>query len=165
MGSFVARRVAERHPDRVARLVLIGSALHPVNDVTRAVQATVRTLADPVPEAFAREFQTSTIHVPVPPAFFDRLIAESLKLPARLWRAVLDGLMAFDDTADLARIAAPTLIMWGEQDALFARDEQPRLGTAIPGARLIVYPDTGHCPNWERPDRVAADLVAFMEEA
>jgi pimeloyl-ACP methyl ester carboxylesterase len=128
------------------------------------VQATVRTLADPVPAAFAREFQTGTIHVPVPPDFFDRLIVESLKLPARLWRAVLEGLMAFDDTADLGRIAAPTLILWGEQDALFPRDDQPRLGAAIPGAKLIVYPDTGHCPNWERPERVAADLVAFMEE-
>jgi pimeloyl-ACP methyl ester carboxylesterase len=162
MGSFVARRVAELHPTRVARLVLIGSALRPVNEVTRAVQATVRTLADPVPEAFAREFQASTIHTPVPPAFFDRLIAESLKLPARLWRAVVDGLLAFDDTADLGRIAAPTLIVWGEQDALFPRAEQPRLRAAIPGARLLVYPDTGHSPNWERPDRVAADLVAFL---
>jgi pimeloyl-ACP methyl ester carboxylesterase len=165
MGSFVARRVAERHPERVARLVLIGSALRAVNDVTRGVQATVRTLADPVPAAFAREFQAGTIHVPVPDAFFDRLIAESLKLPARLWRAVVDGLMAFDDTPDLGRIAAPTLILRGEQDALFPRDDQPRLGAAIPGARLIVYPDTGHCPNWERPERVAADLVAFMAAA
>jgi pimeloyl-ACP methyl ester carboxylesterase len=128
------------------------------------VQAAVRTLADPVPAAFALEFQAGTIHVPVPAAFFDRLIAESLKLPARLWRAVVDGLLAFDDTPDLGRIAAPTLILWGEQDALFPRDDQPRLAAAIPGARLIVYPDTGHCPNWERPERVAADLVAFMDE-
>src|SRR5215212_7125868 len=36
MGSFIARRVAETHPERVARLVLIGSAVTPVNDVTLA---------------------------------------------------------------------------------------------------------------------------------
>ena len=29
-------------------------------------------------------------------------------------------------------------------------------------ARLRVYEDTGHCPNWERPEDVAADLDAFL---
>ena len=36
---------------------------------------------------------------------------------------------------------------------------------AIPNARLRVYPDTGHCPNWERPELVAADLIAFIQGA
>jgi non-heme chloroperoxidase len=27
-----------------------------------------------------------------------------------------------------------------------------------------VYPETGHSPNWERPERVAADLDAFMRQ-
>ena len=34
--------------------------------------------------------------------------------------------------------------------------------SAIPDARLVVYADTGHSPNWERPERVAADLEAFV---
>jgi non-heme chloroperoxidase len=33
---------------------------------------------------------------------------------------------------------------------------------AIRGARLTIYPETGHCPNWERPEQVAADLQAFL---
>jgi non-heme chloroperoxidase len=36
--------------------------------------------------------------------------------------------------------------------------------TAIPGARLRIYPETGHCPNWERPAEVVTDLQAFMRE-
>jgi pimeloyl-ACP methyl ester carboxylesterase len=164
LGSFIARRVAETHPKRVARLALIGSAVGPVNGVTLEVQATVRTLSDPVPAGFAREFQASTVHIPLPVEFFDELVTQTLKLPARLWRAVFDGLLAFDDAADLGRISAPTLIMWGERNALFGRDEQPRLAAAIPGARLIVYTDTGPCPNWERPERVATDLGTFMQE-
>jgi pimeloyl-ACP methyl ester carboxylesterase len=35
---------------------------------------------------------------------------------------------------------------------------------ASPGARLEIYPETGHCPNWERPERVVADLEAFMQD-
>jgi non-heme chloroperoxidase len=122
----------------------------------------MRTLPNPVPEPFTRQFQSSTAYVPLPAAFFEQLVAESRKLPARLWREVLDGVIAFDDAADLNRIVAPTLLIWGERDAMFPREEHERLVAAIPDARLVVYPETGHCPNWERPERVAGDLDAFI---
>ena len=88
-----------------------------------------------------------------------------LLLPAaRVWRDGLEGLLGFDDAAELGRIVAPTLLLWGERDGLFARKEQERLAAAIPGARLRVVPETGHSPHLERPDRVAASLDAFMRE-
>jgi non-heme chloroperoxidase len=65
----------------------------------------------------------------------------------------------------LREIDVPTLILWGEQDALFPREEQERLAAAIPGATLKVYPETGHAVHWERPEQVVRDLDAFMEEA
>ncbi len=36
-----------------------------------------------------------------------------------------------------------------------------RLVTAIPGAKLLIYPDAGHALHWEYPDRFAADLQSF----
>ena len=163
-GSFTARGVAETHPERVARLVLIGSAVTPLKQETRELQAAVHTLEDPVPAEFAREFQTSTIHVPLPEAFFERAVAESLKLPAHIWKSALDGLLAVDDAGDLGQITAPTLLIWGERDGFFSREEVEGLAAAIPGARLLVYPETGHAVQWERPERVASDLDAFMRE-
>jgi pimeloyl-ACP methyl ester carboxylesterase len=165
MGTFVALRVAEVRPERVARLVLIGSGWSGDIPVLREVQTALRDLPDPVPAEFAREFQSSTVHAPVPPEFFERIVSESLKLPARLWRAVLDGILAYEDSDRLGRIAARTLVIWGERDALFPRQDQDRLVAAIPGARLTIYTDTGHCPNWERPEKVAADVDAFIQEA
>ena len=164
-GSFVARQVAIAHPERVDRLVLIGTGLSPVNPVTREVQSTLRDLSDPVSAEFARDFQASTAYVPLPESFFEQIVRESLKLPARLWRDVFAGLLAYDDTEQLTRIAAPTLLIWGERDALFPRDDQDRLMAAIRGATLRIYPETGHCPNWERPEQVAADLSAFLRES
>ena len=99
LGSFIARRVAVAFPERVGRLVLIGSGASPLNPVTREVQASLRDLAEPVPTTFVREFQASTAHVPLPVAFFEGIVAESQKAPARVWRGVFDGLLAFDDTA------------------------------------------------------------------
>jgi non-heme chloroperoxidase len=84
MGSFVARCVAMTFPERVGRLVLIGSGWSGSNPVTLEVHASLRDLSDPVPPEFARDFQASTAFAPMPSAFFDRIITESLKLPARL---------------------------------------------------------------------------------
>jgi non-heme chloroperoxidase len=164
-SCLVARHVAETHPERVARLVLLGSpGSLGDNEEELALQTAVRALQDPVPVQFARELQGAAAHVTLPEAFFERLVAESLKLPARVWKSALDGLFAFDDAAALARIAAPTLLIWGEWDRWLPREEEDRLAATIPEARVVVYPATGHSPNWERPERVAADLDAFIRQ-
>ena len=157
--------MAEAHPERVARLVLIGSpGSLGDNEEELELQTAVRGLKDPVPAQFARELQGAAAHVTLPEAFFERLVAESLKLPARVWKSALDGLFAFDDASDLGRIAAPTLLIWGEWDRWLPREEEDQVAARIPGARVMVYPGTGHSPNWERPERVAADLDAFMRQ-
>jgi non-heme chloroperoxidase len=161
-GSFVARRVADAHAGRISALVLIGTGYSPVNTVTRELQAALRDLPNPIPVEFAREFQSSTVHHPVPPEFFERIIEESLKLPPNLWRVIIDRLLEYDDVAQLPNITAPTLLLWGSEDAIFSRVDQDRLLATLPMARLKVYEDTGHCPNWERPALVAADIAAFV---
>jgi pimeloyl-ACP methyl ester carboxylesterase len=161
-GSFVARRVAESYPQRVARLALIGTGWTARNAVTREVQSSIAGLPDPVPLDFAREFQSSTVYLPPDPRFFERMLGESRKLPAPLWREVFDRLLANDDTGRLAAVAAPTVLLWGDHDAIFPREDQDRVVKRIPGARLEVYPETGHCPNWERPGLVADSLSRFL---
>jgi pimeloyl-ACP methyl ester carboxylesterase len=83
-----------------------------------------------------------------------------LKGGRRVWtRAYQDG------PARLGEIDAPTLILWGERDAVLPRGEQELRAAAIPDATLRVYPDTGHLVHWERPEWVARDLEAFIEDA
>jgi pimeloyl-ACP methyl ester carboxylesterase len=159
-GTITARRVAQTRPERVARLVLIGAAL--LDEAPPSLLQAVRALEDPVPTEFVRAFQAGAAHVPLPETFLEGLVSEACKLPARVWVSALEGLFATNDAAELGRIAAPTLLLAGEQDTYFPPEDQARLTAAIPGARLMVYPDTGHAPHWERPERVAADLDAFV---
>jgi pimeloyl-ACP methyl ester carboxylesterase len=163
MGSFIARRIAVKAPERVERLVLIGSAATARNEATRQLLEEVETLADPLKVNFVRAFQTSTIHRSVPADFFERIVAESLKVPARVWKTALTGLLAADDVADLAQIHCPVLVLGGDRDGVFARAEQEYLATCIPGATLKISPDIGHDPQWEAPDDVASDLLAFIQ--
>jgi non-heme chloroperoxidase len=166
MGSAVAQRYAIDHPERVLGLVLVGSVTtwrgHP--DFVELWDSAVSTLEDPVDPGFVREFQESTLAQPVPPEFVDTVVRESLKLPARVWKAaLLEGLLRDDFSAELGRIEAPTLIVWGDRDAL-TENEQESLAAAIAGSRHLVYPGAGHGLHWEEPARFAADLAAFAEE-
>jgi pimeloyl-ACP methyl ester carboxylesterase len=163
-GSFVAREVAIAHPQRVTALVLIGTGFSTSTPVMQSLQAAVRTLPNPIPEPFAREFQASTAYRALPPEFFDRIVVESLKIPAHLWPVMIDRLLQYDATAALGNVRAPTLMLWGDHDALFSRAEQELTLAALADARLKVYEETGHCPNWERPDDVAADIASFMRK-
>jgi pimeloyl-ACP methyl ester carboxylesterase len=163
-GSFVARRFAIAHPDRVRRLALIGTGFTAANAVTTGLRSAISSLPDPVPEAFAREFQSSTAYLPLPDSFFDRIVAESQKLRAPLWRATLEGLLAYDDREQLATLRPQTLLIWGDHDALFSREDQAQLCGVIPRVTFREYAETGHCPNWERPEKTAADLVEFVED-
>ncbi len=168
-GALFAQRVALSYPHRVSRLVLIG-AQTPANEANEAVmglQEEVRALEDPVPPEFVRAFQEGTIHQPVPQEFLDTVVSESLKLPARVWRDYLEGAVLsidHDYVLALGEIDVPTLILWGEQDPLFPREEQERLAAAIPGATLKVYPETGHAVHWDRPEWVIRDLEEFMKD-
>lgn len=160
-GSFVARCMALGHPERVSRLILIGTGWRASNPVTREVRTSLADLRDPIPEEFAREFQAGTAYAPLPAGFFDSIVAESMKMPGRLWRETFNRLLDHDDVESLDRLEVPVLLLWGEHDALFPRVDQDRLAAAIPDATLVVYPHVGHCPNWECPEQVAADIRAF----
>src|SRR5215204_4627416 len=125
-GGLIAQRVALDYPHCVSRLVLIGSPTTLVdNEAVMEAGEKMRALEDPISPEFVREFQMSTIHHPVPEEFLSTALSETLKVPARVWRDYMEGVvLKVDDTARLGEIEAPTLILWGEQDAVLGREEQ-----------------------------------------
>ena len=162
-GSYTAQRFAIKHPERTLGIALIGAfrAFHDKPDLQGLRQA-VAELGDPVDPDFVREFQESTVTQPVPAEFMEAVIAESRKVPARVWRATLRGLLDAEATTEAGTITAPTLILWGDRDALCTRRDQEALVAAISGARLVTFRGTGHAVHWEQPERVATELASFI---
>jgi non-heme chloroperoxidase len=165
MGSIVAQRLAMKHPDRVAGLVLEGAfpGLKGNLAVDTFYREEVVGLQDPIDPAFARGFQESTLAKPVPPEFLDLVAAESCKLPAQAWKAILQDLMADDLGPDLASVKTPTLLLWGDQDAFVGRADQGRLLAGIRGSKLTVFEGVGHAPHWEEPARAAELISVFIQ--
>lgn len=163
-GSFVAQRIALDHADRVSALILVGS--FPAADDNSAVEElwrSVSSMEDPIRRDFAVDFQSSTLAQPIPNALLDVFVGESLKVPARVWKQALRGMMDASHTAILSAIRAPTLIMWGAHDAFFPRSDQDQLLAGIAGAELSLYANAGHAIHWEEPERFAQDVVTFMK--
>lgn len=164
LGSFVAEQVAADDTGRIDRLVLIGAGPAAITnaELLKSLTAAFTALHDPVDYTFARDFQASTIYAPVPPAFFETLVAEALKVPAPAWHGIARAWQRAEDGAVLRRIRVPTLVLWGDHDEIFSRTDQDTIIKAIPDARLVVYGETGHALHWERPERFADDLLRFV---
>ena len=163
MGSFVAQQVALAKPDRVSRLILIGSATG-VGHLPNMVQLRdeVLGLPDPIPVDFIRAFQLSTIHVPVPSDFLEEVIRESRRLSRRVWRAGIEGMHATPVATKLAGVGAPALLIRGDRDSVFPRSELLALVALLSRSTVVEYPETGHAPHWERPERFVRDLETFL---
>jgi pimeloyl-ACP methyl ester carboxylesterase len=165
LGSFVAQQVAADDQGRIAKLVLIGSGPGIIHDPQeRESLATVfGGLQDPIPYTFARDFQASTIYAPVPPTFFETLVNEALKAPAATWHG-LGKSFGSQQAVALDHIKVPTLVFWGSKDNFFKKEDEELLVSKISGAKLVVYPETGHALHWERPERFAHDLTEFSDK-
>ena len=168
MGSAVALRYAIDHHERVLGLVLTGaSAGTRGGEAARKFwDAILESLTDPVDAGLVRRMSESMLAQPVPPAFLETLVRESLKVPAYVWRATFESRWhgEGDYSAEIGRIEAGTLIIWGDQDSRYPRTEQEALAAAIPGSQLVVYAGAGHGPHWEEPERFASDLATFVEK-
>jgi pimeloyl-ACP methyl ester carboxylesterase len=125
------------------------------------VKSVVSGLEDPIDPDFARSFVVGTSSRDVAP----EVLGEILKVPARVWREMFAGLLQYDDLDELGRIAARTMLIWGDADGLVGLSMQEELAARIAGAELIVYPDIGHTPRWEDPSRFASDVAVFVERS
>jgi pimeloyl-ACP methyl ester carboxylesterase len=65
----------------------------------------------------------------------------------------------------LPEIAAPTLIIVGEEDILDFHEIAARFAAEIPGARTVVLPGAGHMANMDAPEAFNRVLLDFLAEA
>jgi len=161
MGSFVAQAIAERAPHRVSTLALVGSGPVARNAVIHELKRAVDALMDPIDHGFVREFQYSTIAQPVPESFMNAAIENSKQMPAAVWRALLDGMIAFEPAKTRPHVR--TAVIGGTLDAVFPVSEQTALAAQFVGARLHLFDDVGHAPHWERPEAFVRELIGFLK--
>src|SRR6202035_1420346 len=175
MGGGVAWQLAVRHPDRIDALILMDAAGVPNEKPPTEVPLAFKILQYPIGRAILRNIDNRPLvdeglktdvydKTLITPAIVDRW-AEFQRAPGH--RAILMGVnfgAQTQATAEmLGTIKVPTLVLHGESDALIEPASAHKFAAAIPGAQLIIYPQVGHLPQIEIPQRSAADVAAFLE--
>ncbi|MBB5956807.1 pimeloyl-ACP methyl ester carboxylesterase [Saccharothrix tamanrassetensis] len=153
MGCAVAVRAALRYPERVSALVLTAGFVR-IDDETRARTEKWRRLLGGDRRELARFIMSVVLGEPFRRAMtpeqedgFLEIVA--LTLPTGVDEQV-DLVQRIDLTADLPRLAVPTLVIGTKHDRLITPASTRALADAIPGARWAEL-DSGHAPALEAP--------------
>lgn len=94
------------------------------------------------------------------PDDFAEMLAFNMVIPPPV-RTLLTG-RPLDFDAALAGIRKPTLVIQGEKDALVLPAASQYTARQVPGAKLILYENSGHSPFYEDADRFNADVAKFV---
>lgn len=157
MGGYVALAFAQRHPARLAALVLADTKAGPDTPEARKARGEAIALVQAKGvEAYLEQNLPRLLAPGASHAVRDDVRSLGRQQPG----SVIAGLEALRDRPDrrgeLAAIRAPTLVIVGAEDALTPPTEARAMADAIPGARLVEIAGAGHLSNLEAP-------AAFMQ--
>jgi pimeloyl-ACP methyl ester carboxylesterase len=168
MGGFVAMRMGARRPDLVRSLILIETSADPepaenvpryrlLSNVTRFLGSGV-VIGKVAPIMLGKTFLAD----PAKAAERQRAFA-TMAGRKGVWRAVNGVIDRAGVHDELSRIAAPTLVMVGEEDVATVPAKAERLHAAIAGSRLVRIPGAGHSSSIEQPEAVTKAIAGFLE--
>lgn len=136
---------------------------HPVfgGFTEEALEELVETLGSNRP-AFAKQFVSDMFASPPSPHLIDEMYAETMKTPTSVATAVVTDLMTTDLRHVVPEITVPTLLLYGEQSKIFPSDVGAWMHEQIPDSELVSFPESGHCPFWEDPERFNEQVSSFV---
>ncbi len=195
LGGAVSVRVAATRPDLVRTLTLISPAMPfmeawrsaqgrfvPMLLIPRVERLAARRLAaisgeelarqvidicwgdpDSVPEQRRAEAVEEANRRLSVPWYADAYVRTFRGLVTSFLRSYLPGSGSLWRLA--ARVAAPTLVIWGRLDRLVDVNLAPRVAGTIPDSRLLIIDEVGHVAQMERPDLVARAVLGLIDRA
>src|SRR3954452_18056139 len=170
LGSLVAQEVALRHPDRVQALVLSASSAGGFAAYKPSASSFAQTFlvrAGPmgpeeaawaaVPYTYGEK--TRRLHPERIVADISHRVSSPPKPLAYLHQAA--AVATHDAYERLNRMAAPTLVVHGEQDVFVPPANALVLAERIPGAQLRLWPDAGHMYTIDEP-QADREIARFL---
>ena len=170
IGGRIAWTFAARHPERLDKLVLVapdgfaspgfeyGAAAEvPVSMQLMRVVMPKPLLRMSLEPAYANP---SVLTDALVTRYHDLMLAPGSRnaLLARMEQTRL-----IDPRPLLRGIQAPTLLLWGEQDAMIPYANSSDYLACLPRARLVSFAGVGHLPHEEAPERSLAALLEFLD--
>jgi 3-oxoadipate enol-lactonase len=170
MGGFIALELALSYPQMVEKLVLVVTSAGGPGHISPSRD--IMALMTPIPGYEIGDAARKVCTAVSAPGFaqshpeeFDIFveIARYRPMSEAAYFRQLAACRGHDVSQQVHQITAPTLVIHGDVDPLVPLENGLHLARTIPGARLIVYPQTGHIPEVERAEEFNRDILAFLE--
>lgn len=203
MGSMIAQEVALDRPDHVDRIILIATT----NNLTDNAVVRDYVFNEPVMGAWKKALDAKGMTSPeavwnatprdadpnaddwilknwdVDPVadqnFVKSIVPETAVVKMGTWIGATGALLDYDNTARLASLSVPTLVLWGSQDAIFYKTpDQDGIIAALKSSKasfvwkqygVVPLPQSGyqegeigHNVQWDAPKQVADDILSFI---
>jgi pimeloyl-ACP methyl ester carboxylesterase len=172
-GGLVAQELAYDRPDLVRKLVIAGSGAGYVEGANvRPKAIEVATKPQNTDEDFLYLFFKNTptsqaagrahlARLRMRPDAFAEVVSE------KTWQSMLSASsdVGSAQTSLLLRapqLSKPVLVANGAEDAMIPTVQSFALSQALPNAKLIIYPDSGHAFMFQYPDEFAAEVEGFL---
>ena len=167
MGGRVALEVFRRAPERVERLALLDTGVHPVQPGEADKRIALLNLGkEQGIEALVDAWLPPMVHP-------DRRDDDAFMAPLRSM-CIEAGLQQFEDqitalldrpdaTPLLGEIRVPTLVATGRDDAWSPPEQHQPIADAIENSTLVVYENCGHMSTVESPNAVSESLSDWMQ--
>ena len=175
MGGGVTWMYALAHPEKVEALLLVDSGGQPYAK-SGDTPLGFRLMRMPVLKEAARFI--------APRSIFESSVKTSMSVQSKIDDTLVDrywelnrypgnreatiqrfsnpNSMQSGTKEKLATIKIPVLILWGAQDNLIPVSSATWFAEAMPQAKLIIYPDVGHIPMEEIPEKSAGDVKVWL---
>ena len=174
LGGGVAWQVAARHPEVVDALILDAAAGWPQPPAGPPSLA-FRIMSHPLGREFLKHIDNKPLirqgvrgevgdAAVITDAFIDRWAALQRAPGHRDILLDIDMGSVFTATPEIVgAIKTPTLILQGDIDPVINKSSAEKFAGSIAGSRLILYPQIGHLPQVEIPQKTAQDVDDFLD--
>jgi pimeloyl-ACP methyl ester carboxylesterase len=170
MGGGIAIRFAAKHPERVEKLILVDSAGYKHKGT-----GAIALLGAPIIGRFlfSANSPSAMARIMKKLCFYDKskVTPERVAAYYKTFR-VKGAAMAASNTVremknntlqdDITGIKKPTLIIWGDKDALIDPINATYFNSDIQGSKLVTIPKCGHMPQEEKPEEFNKAVIEFM---
>lgn len=165
LGGAVGLTLALRHPALVSRAAIIASGAmlgEPAGWHDRAAQVRAQSTSSVLIQSAQRWFAPDSIARR--PELSGRLLHALQDADDESYARCCEALGGYDVRAELGRITAPVLAVWGSFDQVAPEPKAVEIADGVADGRVVEIADAAHLPPAEQPDAVAALLHDFFEE-
>jgi len=166
MGGRVALEVYRKAPQRVRRLALVSTGVHPLGANEPESRAALQAIGhEQGYEALVDAWLTPMIAEPhrADPAIFGPLKAMCMDAGQAMFDAQIHALLTRPEVESLLpEITCPTLVITGSEDTWAGPEQHRAIAAAIPASELVIVEGAGHMLPFEAPAAVNDAIAAWL---